>query len=107
MEMLFFGYAAILFVAGIPLFVLNNKRKEAKIIAILAFFCVLMTGVFAYKEQQSQDKEYMNSPVSHITIQDALEKGEHLYRRDSITGAMVHSQDCPNPLDNDLIRKED
>lgn len=68
-------------------------------IAIFAFICVLiMTGVFVWKEQQSQDNEYVRTPVSHITTQTALENGEHLYKRDSVTGVMIHSQDCPNPL---------
>lgn len=73
---------------------LSNSTK----LAIFAFICVLMTNVLVWKEHQSQDNEYVRTPVSHITTQDALKKGEHLYKRDPVTGAMIHSQNCPNPL---------
>lgn len=62
--------------------------------------------MFSFIEQHSQDKEYVSTPVSRITVQTALEKGKHLYRRDPVTGAMVHSQNCPNPIIKDSIRKD-
>ena len=74
-----------------------NLSKSTIIILLVIVFCVIITIVLTLKEQ-SQEKQDAYVPCSHITVQMALEKGEHLYKRDSITGEMIHSQDCPNSL---------
>jgi len=76
---------------------IKDIRSLSMILLVIVFLCVIITIVLTFKKQ-SQEKQDAYAPYSHITVQMALENGEHLYKRDSITGAMIHSQDCPNPL---------
>jgi hypothetical protein len=72
---------------------------KSSIVMYAVFICVVIMTIILTSNHQSQEKQDVYYvPVSHITIQKALEAGEHLYRMDPVTGAMIHSEDCPNPL---------
>lgn len=79
----------------------GNKKTFWCIISLVLFILMIVSGLYLLRNnQRSHQKEPPKIPISHITVQKALETGEHLYRRDSFTGAMVHSPNCPNPLNN-------
>ena len=89
MEIIILRCGVIYLSAMIPLFIINNKRKSAFAIGCIVILCLIAIVVLPLKQQQLQDKECESIPSSHIT------------------GSMVHSQDCPNPLNDDSIRKEE
>lgn len=94
---IFCGIAASVF------FTLSMVTKKIFwcIISLVLFILMIVSGLYLLRNnQRNHQKEPPKIPVSHITVQKALEMGEHLYRRDSVTGAMVHSPNCPNPLNN-------
>ena len=77
---------------------IKDIKSLSMILLVIVFLCIIITIVLIFKKQSQEKQDAYAPPYSHITVQKALENGEHLYERDSITGAMIHSQDCPNPL---------
>ena len=101
------GKELILYFCGIAasvFFTLSMATKKTFwcIISLVLFILMIVSGLYLLRNnQKSHQKDPPKIPVSHITVQKALETGEHLYIIDSVTGAMVHSPNCPNPLNND------
>lgn len=95
------GKELILYFCGIAASVFYTLSIATKKTFWSIIILMIVFGLYLLRNnQRSHQKEPPKIPVSHITVQKALEAGEHLYRRDSVTGAMVHSPNCPNPLNN-------